>query len=59
MGLGSTLVVGPKVMAYDDSGGPASAQAMNDEERRMYRELATGRDEEQPLLAAADPRPEF
>jgi 7,8-dihydropterin-6-yl-methyl-4-(beta-D-ribofuranosyl)aminobenzene 5'-phosphate synthase len=55
-GLGSTLVVGPKVMAYADSGAPALSGAMNDEERQMYRQLATQLDEEQPLLAAADPR---
>jgi 7,8-dihydropterin-6-yl-methyl-4-(beta-D-ribofuranosyl)aminobenzene 5'-phosphate synthase len=54
MGLGSTLVVGPKVMAYDDSGAPTVAGTMNDEERHMYRELSTRLDEEQPLLAAAD-----
>ena len=55
-GLGTTLVVGPKVMAYDDRGAPAFAHAMNDEERQMYRQLAaTGLEEEQPLLAAVDP----
>jgi len=51
-GLGSTLVVGSKVMAYEDSGAPAFARGMSDEERRMYRQLATGVDEERPLLAA-------
>jgi 7,8-dihydropterin-6-yl-methyl-4-(beta-D-ribofuranosyl)aminobenzene 5'-phosphate synthase len=52
-GLGSTLVVGPKVLAYDDSGAPTFARAMNDEERQMYRLLATRLAEEYPLLAAA------
>jgi 7,8-dihydropterin-6-yl-methyl-4-(beta-D-ribofuranosyl)aminobenzene 5'-phosphate synthase len=51
-GLGNTLVVGPKIMAYDDSGVPTFARAMSPEERQMYRQLASGLDEEQPLLAA-------
>jgi 7,8-dihydropterin-6-yl-methyl-4-(beta-D-ribofuranosyl)aminobenzene 5'-phosphate synthase len=54
-GLGTTLVVGPRVMAYDDGGAPAFA-AMNDEERQMYRELIPGLDDDQPLLAAAVPQ---
>ncbi|HEX6508479.1 MAG TPA: MBL fold metallo-hydrolase [Chloroflexota bacterium] len=58
-GLGSTLVVGSQVMAYDDIGAPALARTMNDEERQMYRELATRLDEEQPLLAAADAESEL
>jgi 7,8-dihydropterin-6-yl-methyl-4-(beta-D-ribofuranosyl)aminobenzene 5'-phosphate synthase len=58
-GLGSTLIVGPKVTAYDDSGTPTFAQAMNDEERQMYRQLTPRLDEEQPLFAAADPWRDF
>lgn len=55
-GLGSTLVVGPKVMAYDDSGAPTFARALNDEERQMYRQLTPGLDDEQTPLATANPR---
>jgi 7,8-dihydropterin-6-yl-methyl-4-(beta-D-ribofuranosyl)aminobenzene 5'-phosphate synthase len=58
-GLGSTLIVGPKVMAQDNSGAPAFARAMNDKERQIYRQLAARLAEEQPLLAAADPRTDF
>lgn len=54
-GLGTTLVVGPKVTAYEDSGAPAPALGMNGEERRMYSQLATDFDDDQPLLAAAVP----
>lgn len=58
-GLGSTLVVGPKVMAYAGDGAPAFAGAMSDKEREMYRRLATSLDEEQPLLAAAATHTDF
>jgi 7,8-dihydropterin-6-yl-methyl-4-(beta-D-ribofuranosyl)aminobenzene 5'-phosphate synthase len=54
-GLGSTLVVGHEVLSYDDSGARQLARAMDDEERQTYRQLlATGLDEELPVLAAAD-----
>jgi len=55
-GLGSTLVVGPKVLSYDESGTLQFARAMDDEERRTYRQLlATGLDEEMPAVAAVEP----
>jgi len=56
-GLGSTVVAGQKVVAYEDSGAPAVARAMSHEERQRYQQLARAElAEEQPLLAAADPR---
>jgi 7,8-dihydropterin-6-yl-methyl-4-(beta-D-ribofuranosyl)aminobenzene 5'-phosphate synthase len=59
-GLGSTLVAGPKVLSYGDDGTPQFAQAMDEQERAMYRQLlATGLDEEMPLVAAVNPGTEF
>ena len=55
-GLGSTLVVGPRVLSYQDSGTLQFAQAMDDEERQTYRQLvAAGLDEEMLVFAATDP----
>lgn len=54
-GLGSTLVVGPNVVSYDEGVTHRSAQAMG-EERQVYRRLlVTGLEEEASALATADP----
>lgn len=57
-GLGSMLVVGRKVTAYDGTGAPAFARAMNDDERQRYRQPTPRLDEEQLFLAAAEPHPD-
>jgi len=50
-GLGSTLVVGPRVLSYQDSGTLQFAQPMDADERQTYRDLlAAGLDEEMPVL---------